>query len=66
MFILGYWQLPRWPEITIGWFSPDVTAAMLVRKTMEKKIFWDFYSIIMQNMSHNLVVFCAPTRLSHV
>ena len=39
------------------WFSPDVIAAMLVHTTK----FSEFHSIIMQNMSHNLLLFCAPT-----
>ena len=47
------------------WFSPDVTAAMLVHRTIEKKVFWEFDSIIMKNMSHNLLLFCAPTWPSH-
>ena len=34
---------------------------MLVYRTIEKKVFWQFDSIIMQNMSHNLLLFCAPT-----
>ena len=29
--------------------------------TIEKKVFWEFDSIIMQNMSHNLVLFYAST-----
>ena len=36
-------------------FSPDVTAAMLVHRTIEKKVSWEFDSIIIQNMSHNLL-----------
>ena len=44
-----------------GWFSPDVNAAMLVHRTKEKKVFWEFDSVIVQNMSHNLLLFCAPT-----
>ena len=38
---------------------------MLVQRTIEKKISWEFESIIMQNMSHNLLLFCAPTWPSH-
>ena len=30
-----------------------------------EKVFWDFDCIIMQNMSHNLLLFCAPTWPSH-
>ena len=44
---------------TYRWFSPDVIAAMLVHRTKEKKVFWEFDSIIMQN-GHNLLLFCAP------
>ena len=32
-------------------FSRDVTAAMLVYRTIAEKVFWEFDSIIMQNMS---------------
>ena len=38
---------------------------MLVRRAKEKKVFWEFDSIIMQNMSHNLLLFCAPTWPSY-
>ena len=48
-------------QVVNRWFSPDVTAAMLVQRTIEKKVFWEFDSIIMQSMSHNLLLFCAPT-----
>ena len=35
---------------------------MLVHRTKQiKKVFWEFDSIIMQNMIHNLLLFCAPT-----
>lgn len=34
---------------------------MLVHATKEKTVFWEFDSIIVQNVSHNLLVFCAPT-----
>ena len=40
------WCLP-----THRWFSPDVIAAMLKHRTREKKVFWEFDSIIMPNMS---------------
>ena len=30
-----------------------------------EKIFWEFDSIIMQNLSDILPLFCAPTRPSH-
>ena len=39
---------------TYRWFLPDVIAAMLVHRTKEKKVFWEFDSIIMQN-GHNLL-----------
>ena len=32
-------------------FSRDVTAAMLVYRTIAKKVFWEFDSIIMQNLA---------------
>ena len=47
------------------WFSPDVTDAMLVHRRKEKKVFWEFDSVIMQNMSHHLLLFCAPTWPSY-
>ena len=47
------------------WFSAYVTAAMLVHRTIEKEVFWEFDSILMQNMSHNLLLFCAPTWPSY-
>ena len=47
------------------WFSLDVTAAMLVHRIIEKIVFWEFDSIIMQNMSHDLLLFCALTWPSH-
>ena len=34
---------------------------MLVHATKEKTVFWEFDSITVQNVSHNLLVFCAPT-----
>ena len=42
-------------------FSRDVTAAMLVYRTIAKKVFWEFDSIIMQNLSDNLPLFCTQT-----
>ena len=38
---------------------------MLVHRTNEKKFFWEFDSIVMQNMSHNLLLFCAQTWPSY-
>ena len=46
-------------------FSLDVMAAMLVHRTKEKKYFREYYSIIMQNMCHQLLLFCAPTWPSY-
>ena len=46
-------------------FSRDVTAAMLVYRTIAKKGFWEFDSIIMQNLSDILPLFCTPTWPSH-
>ena len=42
-------------------FSRDVTAAMLEYRTIAKKVFWEFYSIIVQNLSDILSLFCTPT-----
>ena len=53
----SYWK--HWSSYR--WFSPDVTAAMFVYRTIEKTVFWEFHSIIMQNMSHNLLLFCTQT-----
>ena len=47
-----------------GWLSPEV-AAMLVHRIKEEKVFQDVDSIIMQNMTHNLLLFCAPTWPSY-
>ena len=47
-------------------FSHDVTAAMLVYSTITKKVFWEFDSIIMQNLSDILPLFCPPTWTYHV
>ena len=37
--------------LTISRFSREVTAAMLVYRTIAKNVFWEFESIIMQNLS---------------
>ena len=49
----------------ISRFSRDVTAAMLMYRTIAKKVFWEFDSIIMQNLSDILPSFCTPTWPSH-
>ena len=46
-------------------FSRDVTAAMLVYRTITKKVFWEFDSIIMQNLGDILSLFCTPTCPPH-
>ena len=46
-------------------FSGDVMVAMLVYRTIVKKVFRDFDSIIMQNFSDILPLFYRPTWLSH-
>ena len=46
-------------------FSCDVTAAMLVYRTIAKKGFWDFDSIIMQKFRDILPLFCTPIWPSH-
>ena len=48
------------------WFSPDVTNAMLVHRTKEENFFWEFDSVIMQNTSHHLLLFYAPTWSSYI
>ena len=48
-----------------SWFASDVTAAMLVYRTMVKEVFWEFGSIIMQNLSDILPLFCTPTCPPH-
>ena len=45
--------------------SRGVTVAMLVYRTIAKKVFREFDSIIMQNLSDILPSFCAPTWSSH-
>ena len=46
-------------------FLSDVTAAMLVYRTKAKKVFWEFDSLIMQNLSDILPLFCTLTWPSH-
>ena len=46
-------------------FLRDVTTATLVYRTIAKKVFWEFDSIIMQNLSDILPLFCTPTCPSH-
>ena len=48
-----------------SWFSRDVTAAMLVYRTIAKKVFWEFDSIIMQNLNDILPLSCTPIWPSH-
>ena len=50
---------------TLSQFSGDVTAAMLVYRTIVKEVFWKFDVIIMQNVSDILPLFCTPTWPSH-
>ena len=38
-----------------SWVVPDVTAAMLVYRTIAKKVFWECDSIIAQNLSDILL-----------
>ena len=47
------------------WFSAAVTVAMLVHRTKEKKVFWEFDAITMQNKDPNLLLFCATTWPSY-
>ena len=51
--------------IKYSWFASDVTAAMLVYRTMVKEVFWEFGSIIMQKLSDILPLFCTPTCPPH-
>ena len=46
-------------------FSCDITAAMLVYRTVVKKVFWELDNIIMQNLSDILPLFCTPPWRSH-
>ena len=46
-------------------FSGDVTAAMLVYRTILKNVFWEFDSTTMQNLGDILPLFCTPTWPSH-
>ena len=52
-------------KVADSWFAPDVTAAMLVYRTIAKKVFWEFDSIIMQNKSNILLLFCTSTCPPH-
>ena len=45
--------------------SRDVTAAMLMYRTIAKKVFREFDYIIMQNLSDMLPLFSTPTWPSH-
>ena len=45
--------------------SRNVTAAMLVQRTIAKKVLREFDHIIMQNLSDILPLFCTPTWPSH-
>ena len=49
-------------EKVYSWFSRDVTAAMLVYRTIAQKFFWEFDSIIVQNLSDILPLFCTMRR----
>ena len=42
---------PQPKALPYRWFSPDVIATMLVHRTKERKVFWEFVCIIMQNTS---------------
>ena len=53
--------MSQWPRK----LQCDVTAAMLEYRTIVKKVFWEFDSIIMQNLSDILPSFCTPTWPSH-
>ena len=46
-------------------FSCDVTAAMMMYRTVAKKVFWEFDSVIMQNLSDILPMFSTPTWPSY-
>ena len=46
-------------------FSRDVTAVMLQYRATAKKVFWEFDSVIMQNLSDIMPLFCTPTWLSN-
>ena len=50
--------------LTCRWCSLDVIAASWCTEQTRKKS-WEFDSIIMENMRHNLLLFCAPTRPSY-
>ena len=43
-------------------FSCDVTAAMLMYRTIAKKVFWEFDPIMLQNLIDMLPLFCTPKR----
>ena len=51
--------------LAYSWFSRDVTTAMLVYRTIAQRFFWELDSVIMQNLSDILPLFCTPTWPSH-
>ena len=61
----GCYQWFRHVSEANSWFASDVTAAMLVYRTMVEEVFWEFGSIIMQNLSDILPLFCTPTCPPH-
>ena len=55
----------QWSLTSNSRFSRDVTAAMLVYRTIANEVFWESDFIIMQNLSDILPLFCTPTWPSH-
>ena len=48
-----------------SWLVPDVTAAVLEYRKIATKVFREFDSVIMQNLSNILLLFCTSTCPPH-
>lgn len=59
---IGRWRLEMELAFRDSRFAHDV---MLVDRTIAKKVFWEFDSISMQNLTDILLLFCSPIWLSH-
>ena len=60
-FVHQHGGLITWMKTKNWGFAYDVTAAMLVYRTMQQNVFWEFDSIIMENLWGHFLLFCTPT-----
>ena len=65
VYVLFDLHMLRYFRFFYSRFSREVTAAMLVYRTVVKKVIWEFDSIIIQNLNYILLLFCSPTWPSH-